>query len=117
MKLIQAVCCVLIYLVNLLQLFLLNLTIPDILDAIKQIINILREMTVKNIMISNINPEYTAMYIANVLKIREIAHVNSITLIPEIKNDEIFNIAYIDIENGFNYILFKSLILNRVFFQ
>jgi hypothetical protein len=55
-------------------------------------------MTVKNIMISNIKPEYTAMYIANVLNTREIAQVTSITLIPEIKNGEIFNIAYIDID-------------------
>lgn len=49
-------------------------------------------------MISNIKPEYTPMYIANILKAREIAQVTSITLIPEIKNGEIFNIAYIDID-------------------
>jgi len=55
-------------------------------------------MTLKNIMISNIKPDYNAMYIANILKTREIAQVTSITLIPEIKNGEIVNIGYIDID-------------------
>jgi hypothetical protein len=54
-------------------------------------------MTISSIMICDIKPQYTAQYIANVLETREIASVSSITLIPEIKNDEICNIAYIDI--------------------
>jgi hypothetical protein len=57
-------------------------------------------MAIKNIMICNIKPEYSADYIANVLLSREIAYVTSVTLIPEIKNnDAIFNIAYIDIKS------------------
>ena len=57
------------------------------------------KMAIKSIMIHNIKSEYTAEYIANVLLSREIAYVSSITLIPEIKNDDIFNIAYIDINS------------------
>jgi RNA recognition motif-containing protein len=56
-------------------------------------------MAIKNIMIRNINLQYTAEYIAYVLLSREIAQVSSITLIPEIENEMIFNIAYIDIES------------------
>lgn len=56
-------------------------------------------MSVKNIMIFNLNPQYTAQYIALALWRAEIAMVSSITLIPEIKNDMISNIAYINIES------------------
>jgi hypothetical protein len=55
-------------------------------------------MTVKNIMICNIKPKYSSMYISDVLEKKEIAKVSSITLIPEIKNGEIFNIGYVDID-------------------
>jgi hypothetical protein len=50
-------------------------------------------------MISDIKPQYTAEYIAKVLETREIAKVSSITLIPEIKNNEVCNIAYVDIDS------------------
>lgn len=54
-------------------------------------------MSIKNIMICDIKPQYTAQYIANVLLRKKIAKVSSITLIPQIINEEITNIAYIDI--------------------
>jgi len=54
-------------------------------------------MSIKSIMISNIEPQFTADYIANVLLRKKIAKVNSITLIPQIINGIITNIAYIDI--------------------
>ena len=56
-------------------------------------------MAINSIMICDINPEYTAEYIANILETREIARVKSVTLIPDIKNDDICNIAYIDINS------------------
>jgi hypothetical protein len=48
-------------------------------------------------MICDVNTQYTAEYIANVLLTKKIAKVSSITLIPHITNGEISNIAYIDI--------------------
>lgn len=56
-------------------------------------------MCIKNIMITNMNSRFTAEYIANVLWKQEIAKVSSITLIPEIKNEEITNIVYINIDS------------------
>jgi hypothetical protein len=50
-------------------------------------------------MISDIKSQFTSEYIANVLWKREIAKVSSITLIPQIKNEEISYIAYIDIDS------------------
>ena len=50
-----------------------------------------------NLMIQAIHTEYTAEYIAKILWKQEIAKVNSITLIPQIKNNEFVNIAYITI--------------------
>lgn len=55
-------------------------------------------MSAKNIMITDLKPQFTADYIANVLWKREIAKVSSITLIPQINNDIISNIAYIEID-------------------
>lgn len=54
-------------------------------------------MAFKSLMITKINTLYTAEHIAYILLTREIAYVSSITLIPQIYNGEIFNIAYIDI--------------------
>ena len=56
-------------------------------------------MSATNIMISDIKSQFTSEYIANVLWKREIAKVSSITLIPQIKNEEISYIAYIDIDS------------------
>jgi len=50
-------------------------------------------------MITDVNVKYTAKYIADVMLTREIAKVNSITLIPQMTNTYISNIAYIDIES------------------
>jgi hypothetical protein len=55
-------------------------------------------MSIKNIMITNVNTQYTAEYIANALLKKTIAKVSSITLIPQITNGEISNIAYVDID-------------------
>lgn len=56
-------------------------------------------MSFKNIMINCVKPEYTAKYIANTMLSKEIAKINSITLIPQISNSDIYQIAYIDIES------------------
>lgn len=50
-------------------------------------------------MIHNVNTQYTAKYIANVMLTREIAKINSITLIPQMTNTDISQIAYIDIDS------------------
>lgn len=51
-------------------------------------------------MINQVKTHYTAEHIAFTLLTKEISHVSSITLIPQIDNDngEIYNIAYIDID-------------------
>jgi hypothetical protein len=54
-----------------------------------------REMSVNRIMISNIDPKYTAEYIANVFWRKDIGKVSSITLLPQIDGGEVSNIAYI----------------------
>lgn len=54
-------------------------------------------MTVKNLMILEVESQYTQPYIANVFLEQEIAKVSSITLIPYIKNSKVYNIAYINI--------------------
>jgi hypothetical protein len=56
-------------------------------------------MSFKNIMIHNVKPEYTAKYIANIMLTNEIAKISSITLIPQMSNKDIYNVAYIDIES------------------
>jgi len=48
-------------------------------------------------MICDVKPQYTSEYIANILLRKKIAKVSSITLMPQITNGEISNIAYIDI--------------------
>ena len=58
-----------------------------------------REMSAKNIMITDIKPQFTAEYIANLLWKREIAKVSSITFIPQIQHGVISHIAYINIDS------------------
>jgi hypothetical protein len=54
-------------------------------------------MNFKNIMIHQVKTHYTAQHIAFTLLTKEICHLSSITLIPQIADGEIFNIAYIDV--------------------
>ena len=54
-------------------------------------------MAFKSIMITEVKAHYTAEHIAFILLTKEICRVSSITLIPQIYNEEIYNIAYIDI--------------------
>lgn len=49
-------------------------------------------------MIPFVESQYTQEYIANVFWRQDIAKVSNITLIPYIKNSEIYNIAYINID-------------------
>lgn len=56
------------------------------------------KMTSKNLMIQCIESTYTAEYIANVLWNQHIARVSNITLIPYLKNTEIYNLAYISVD-------------------
>ena len=55
-------------------------------------------MSVKSLMIRSIDTRFTAEYIANVFWIKEIAKVDSVTLIPQISNNHVTNIAYINFE-------------------
>lgn len=61
-------------------------------------------------MIPCVESQYTQEYIANVFWRLHIAKVSSITLIPYLKNNEIYNIAYIliddwcDSESAYNFI-------------
>lgn len=65
---------------------------------------------IKSLMIPCVESQYTQEYIANVLWSQHIAKVSSITLIPYIKNSEIYSIAYIaiaewcDTEAAYNFI-------------
>jgi hypothetical protein len=52
-----------------------------------------------NIVIREMKPQVTAEYIAAILWKRKIAKVSSITLLPQIKNNIITNIAYVEIES------------------
>lgn len=56
-------------------------------------------MTFNSLMIHKVKTIYTADHIAFTLLTKEISHVYSITLIPQIDHDngEIYNIAYIDV--------------------
>ena len=56
-------------------------------------------MTIKSIIINKVNTIYTADHIAFTLLIKEICHVSSITLIPQIDDADIYYIAYIDIDS------------------
>ncbi len=56
-------------------------------------------MNFKSIMITDVNIQYTAKYIANVMLTKEIAKIHSITLIPQMTNTNISNLAYIDIDS------------------
>jgi len=70
------------------------------------------KMTFNSLMIHKVKTIYTADHIAFTLLTKEICHVASITLIPQIDDDngEIFNIAYIDVgtycdtENAYQFI-------------
>lgn len=55
-------------------------------------------MSIKSLMIANVESQHTAEYIANVFWNQSIAHVSSITLIPYLKETEVLQLAYIDIE-------------------
>lgn len=67
-------------------------------------------MSIKSLMITCVESQYTQPYIANVFWRQDIAKVSSITLIPYIKNSEIYNVAYISIdewcesESAYNFI-------------
>lgn len=70
----------------------------------------LNKMSIKSLMIPCVESQYTQVYIANVLWSQHIAKASSITLIPYIKNSEIYSIAYIaiaewcDTEAAYNFI-------------
>ena len=55
-------------------------------------------MSIKSLMIANVDSQHTAENIANVFLNQNIAHVSSITLIPYLKETKILQMAYIDIE-------------------
>ena len=55
-------------------------------------------MSIKSLMITCVESQYTQPYIANVFWRQDIAKVSSITLIPYIKNSEIYSVAYISID-------------------
>jgi hypothetical protein len=55
-------------------------------------------MTSKNLMISCIESQYTAEYIANIFWKQNIAKVSNITLIPYLKDTEMYSVAYISID-------------------
>jgi hypothetical protein len=65
---------------------------------------------IKSLMIPCVESQYTQEYIANVFWRQDIAKVSSITLIPYIKNSEIYSVAYINIdewcatESAYNFI-------------
>jgi hypothetical protein len=67
-------------------------------------------MSIKSVMISCVESQYTQEYIANVFWRQHIAKVGSITLIPYLKNGQICSIAYIaidewcDSEAAYNFI-------------
>lgn len=71
---------------------------------------VFKTMSVKSIMINCVESQYTQEYIANVFWRQHIAKVSSITLIPYLKNSEIYSIAYIyidewcDSEAAYNFI-------------
>ena len=54
-------------------------------------------MSISSIVISRIEPKYTAEYIANVLWNRNIARVSTITLYPYFQGPDVFHRAYINI--------------------
>lgn len=67
-------------------------------------------MSIDSIMILFIEPQYTAEYIANVFWRQLIAQVGIITLLTYVKNNHIYSMAYItidewhDTENAYNFI-------------
>lgn len=67
-------------------------------------------MSITSIMIPFIEPEYTAEYIANVFWRQLIAQVGIITLLTYTKNNNVYSMAYItidewhDSENAYNFI-------------
>jgi len=69
-------------------------------------------MNIKNLMINCVESQYTAEYIANVFWRLNLAKVSSITLIPLLKKGEVFNIAYIYIDNWFDSEVAYNFIYN-----
>jgi hypothetical protein len=53
---------------------------------------------IKNLIVHNIEKEYTAKYIANILWRQNIAQVKTIILIPYLKDRTIMQTAYIELE-------------------
>ena len=56
-------------------------------------------MSINNLMILCVEGEYSQEYIANVFWNRNIAQVSDITLIPYLKNNDVYNIAYVTISS------------------
>lgn len=67
-------------------------------------------MSINNLIINSVESKYTFEYIANAFWNQRIAKVSKITLIPYLKNNEIYSIAYImidewcDSEMAYNFI-------------
>lgn len=59
-------------------------------------------MSVKNLIINSIESQYTAEYIANAFWNQRIAKVRNITLIPYLRNREIYSIAYIKVDEWYD---------------
>jgi hypothetical protein len=68
------------------------------------------KMSINSLMILSVESQYNQEYIANVFWKQHIAKVSSITLIPYLKNSEVYSIAYIvidewcDSEVSYNFI-------------
>ena len=58
-----------------------------------------QKMAIKSILIPCIEAQYTAEYIAKVIRRLRIAEVSNITLYPYFKNNKVFQIACVDIAN------------------
>jgi hypothetical protein len=56
-------------------------------------------MSIKSITIPAVELKYTPDYIADIFLRQKIAHVKKITMIPYLRNNEVYNIVYIYIDN------------------
>jgi len=67
-------------------------------------------MSIKSFTIQSVELKYTSEYIATVLWKQKIAKVNSITMIPYLRGNEVYNLAYVyidtwcDSEIAYNFI-------------
>lgn len=59
-------------------------------------------MTIKSLIIPFVEGKYTAEYIANTFWYEGVARVNRITLLPNLYQNQVFFIAYVDIEEWFD---------------